>query len=60
MNKEEFMALSAEEMYNKYKTADEMWMFNLQQSQKKDDEIAILQKKIDEMKSTIKILGRML
>lgn len=54
------MALSAEEMYNKYKTADEMWMFNLQQSQKKDDEIASLQKKIDEMKSTIKILGRML
>lgn len=26
------MALSAEEMYNKYKVADEMWSYNMKQS----------------------------
>ena len=67
MSKEEFMALSAEEMYNKYKVADEMWSYNMKQSSdykseimKKDDEIAELHKQLDGMRNTIIILGRML
>lgn len=61
------MALSAEEMYNKYKVADEMWSYNMKQSSdykseimKKDDEIAELHKQLDGMRNTIIILGRML
>lgn len=67
MSKEEFMALSAEEMYNKYKVADEMWSYNLDKSKdyqsaivKKDEEIAELHKQLDGMRNTIIILGRML
>lgn len=67
MSKEEFMALSAEEMYNKYKVADEMWSYNMKQSNdykseimKKDEEIADLHKQLDGMRNTIIILGRML
>lgn len=67
MSKEEFMALSAEEMYNKYKVADEMWSYNMKQSSdykseimKKDEEIADLHKQLDGMRNTIIILGRML
>lgn len=67
MSKEEFMALSAEEMYNKYKVADEMWSFNLKQSNdyqseimKKDEEIDALYKQLDGLRNTIIILGRML
>lgn len=67
MSKEEFMALSAEEMYNKYKVADEMWSYNMKQSNdykseimKKDEEIAELHKQLDGMRNTIIILGRML
>lgn len=67
MSKEEFMALSAEEMYNKYKVADEMWSYNMKQSSdykseimKKDEEIAELHKQLDGMRNTIIILGRML
>lgn len=67
MSKEEFMALSAEEMYNKYKVADEMWSYNMKQSSdykseimKKDEEIAELHKQLDGYRNTIIILGRML
>ena len=67
MSKEEFMALSAEEMYNKYKVADEMWSYNMKQSNdyqseimKKDEEIADLHKQLDGLRNTIVILGRML
>jgi hypothetical protein len=67
MSKEEFMALTAEEMYNKYKVADEMWSYNMKQSSdykseimKKDEEIAELHKQLDGMRNTIIILGRML
>jgi len=67
MSKEEFMALTAEEMYNKYKVADEMWSYNMKQSSdykseimKKDEEIADLHKQLDGMRNTIIILGRML
>lgn len=67
MSKEEFMALSAEEMYNKYKVADEMWSYNMKQSSdykseimKKDEEIADLHKQLDGLRNTIIILGRML
>jgi len=61
------MALTAEEMYNKYKVADEMWSYNMKQSSdykseimKKDEEIAELHKQLDGMRNTIIILGRML
>lgn len=67
MSKEEFMALTAEEMYNKYKVADEMWSYNMKQSSdykseimKKDEEIAELHKQLDGLRNTIIILGRML
>ena len=67
MSKEEFMALTAEEMYNKYKVADEMWSYNMKQSSdykseimKKDEEIAELHKQLDGRRNTIIILGRML
>ena len=67
MSKEEFMALTAEEMYNKYKVADEMWSYNMKQSSdyksaimKKDEEIAELHKQLDGYRNTIIILGRML
>lgn len=67
MSKEEFMALSAEEMYDKYKIAYDMWSFNLKRSEdykseieEKDEEIAELHKQLDGMRNTIIILGRML
>ena len=67
MSKDEFMALSAEEMYNKYKIAYDMWLYNLKRSEdykseieKKDEEIAELHKQLDGMRNTIIILGRML
>ena len=60
MNKEEFMALSAEEMYNKYKVADDMWAYNLKQSKEYQNVIQKKDEEISELQNTIKILGRML
>lgn len=59
--------MSAEEMYNKYKIAYDMWSYNLKRSNdyqsaivKKDEEIAELHKQLDGYRNTIIILGRML